>query len=898
MRNPLITNFIVLLSICVVYSQTRSAIAQDDSVPGNQTLEELKAEGAKRSSYRKQVARTKTTAVPKANLKAFREDIKPLLSEACVQCHGPKKQKSDFRVDTLNPDLINGEDAIWWLEVMDVVSNGEMPPEDEDVQLSDEGKGKIIDWLSNEIQIASQVARSEQGHTSFRRMTRYEYSYALQDLLGLPYDFARDLPPETVSGDGFKNSSEMLQMSVMQFEQYRELSRKALRKAVVSGEPPAPIYYGISMEAAAARLKARHATELEKKKKENKDKPAELEKTLKQQAARHAVNPGNTHYKNLHTGEGVKTAWNYHGAKYAWTPSRTKPEIPDKSPEVVIIPSNQKYIIDLGDGLPDTGNMRVRIRASRTSLEEKNPPNLQLFIGNQASNDSQVTERIGDRDVAITASPDKPQFYQWDIPLGEVIRNAYRHIQKLGDLPNPAEYLLIRNSSGSKVDIQIDYVEIIAPANDQWPPDSHSSIFIESQNKANKTKYAREVLTRFMGRAWRRPATAAEIEQKLALFAKLRPRCDDFQEAMVEVLATVISSPKFLYLVRSNQADDKKDSQGISDFELATRLSMFLWCSTPDQELLDLAARGKLRDPDVLISQTKRLLADSRAGRFAKHYVRQWLGMQLLDFLAVDKKIYRQFDPSLKEAMQDEPVAFFNEVLKENHSVMDFIHADYAMVNERLAKHYQIPEVYGNHFRKVSLNPEGNRGGLLTQAGLLAMNSDGKDSHPLKRGIWLLESLLNDPPPPPPPAVPEIDLTDPEILKLTLKERMEDHRSKPACISCHAKIDPWGIAFENFDAIGAWRQKIGNTPVDSSSVLFNKQELHGMDGLKRFLLKNRQDQFARAMTHKMASYALGRPLTFGDRAQIDRITADLRRKGDGLSDLIFLIVTSDLFQTK
>ena len=229
---------------------------------------------------------------------------------------------------------------------------------------------------------------------------------------------------------------------------------------------------------------------------------------------------------------------------------------------------------------------------------------------------------------------------------------------------------------------------------------------------------------------------------------------------------------------------------------------------------------------------------------------------------------------------------------------MDFIHADYAMVNERLAKHYQIPEVYGNHFRRVPLNPEGNRGGLLTQAGLLAMNSDGKDSNPLKRGIWLLESILNDPPPPPPPAVPEIDLADPEILKLTLKERMEDHRSKPACISCHAKIDPWGIAFENFDAIGAWREKIGNTSVDSSSVLFNKQELHGADGLKRFLLQNRQDQFARAMTHKMASYALGRPLTFGDRAQIDRITAELRSKGDGLSDLILLIVTSDLFQTK
>ena len=168
---------------------------------------------------------------------------------------------------------------------------------------------------------------------------------------------------------------------------------------------------------------------------------------------------------------------------------------------------------------------------------------------------------------------------------------------------------------------------------------------------------------------------------------------------------------------------------------------------------------------------------------------------------------------------------------------------------------------------KIALNPANRRGGLLTQAGLLAMNSDGKDSHPLKRGIWLLENILHDPPPPPPPAVPEIDLTDPEILKLTLKERMEDHRNDPACMSCHARIDPWGVAFENFDTVGRWRTHIAGKPVDANSVLFNNQELNGMDGLKRFLLKRRQDQFARSMAHKLTSYALGRPLRFSDQGR-------------------------------
>jgi len=198
----------------------------------------------------------------------------------------------------------------------------------------------------------------------------------------------------------------------------------------------------------------------------------------------------------------------------------------------------------------------------------------------------------------------------------------------------------------------------------------------------------------------------------------------------------------------------------------------------------------------------------------------------------------------------------------------------------------------------VKLGPQHRRGGLLTQAGLLAMNSDGKDSHPLKRGIWMLESLLNDPPPPPPPAVPEIDLADPEIAKLTLKQRIENHRNHPACISCHAKIDPWGIAFENFDAVGKWRTQIQGKPVDATSFLFNKQKLDGMEGLKRFLLENRQDQFARAMVHKLTTYAMGRPLTFSDRSDVDHITADLRKQGDGLATLVKLIVASDLFQSK
>ncbi len=831
--------------------------------------------------------------VPKAKLAAFRTRVEPVLKRVCVVCHGPEKQKGKLRIDALDPDLQKGKDLSWWLEVFDVISNGEMPPEDAEAQLTDSEKVQVVDWLSGEIQVASQVRRSEQGHTSFRRMTRYEYKYALQDLLGLPHDFSRDLPPETSSEDGFKNSSEMLQMTAVQFAEYRGQARRALELATVRGERPAPVYYGISMKAASAKVDATYAAFVEKKKKQIKNGVITLDEALKKQAAKYALKPGSAHFKNLITDHGVRTHWSYGGAKYAWKPTRERPEVPAILDDVVVIPANQKFIIDLGDGLPDTGNMRVRIRAARLNDESKHLPTLRMYFGNQPSNDSRLVVKVGGPDVTIDSPPGKPRFYQWDVPLADTPRNAFRGIYKLGQTPNPGEFLSLRNTSSTPVSLVIDYLEIIAPALDQWPPASHTRIFHEGRTEDEKA-YAREVLSRFMERAWRRPVSEAEVSQKLALFSKLRPQCEGFQEAMVEVLASVISSPKYLYLVRDSK--EGKGASRLSDFELATRLSFFLWSSQPDEELMGLAKQGKLSDAKVLQEQTKRLLSDPKSQRFARHFTRQWLGMEELDFLKFDSNAYGNVDPLLVESMKQEPVALFAEMLRHNRPVMDFLHSDYALVNDRLAGHYGLPEVFGDQMRKVKLSPEMKRGGLLGQAGLLAMNSNGKDSNPLKRGIWLLENLLNDPPPPPPPAVPEIDLADPEILKLTLKQRMEDHRDDPACFSCHSKIDPWGIAFENFDALGQWRDQIGGKPVDAASVLFNKDELHGMKGLKDYLLANRQDQFARAMAHKMAAYALGRSLTFGDRAQVDRITADLRKSGDGLADLLFLIVKSDLFQ--
>ncbi|MEZ6040494.1 MAG: DUF1592 domain-containing protein [Planctomycetaceae bacterium] len=891
------TILLLCLSLCVSAELCDAQETAENNLPISSSLEQIKIEAAKRSKYTHRLRTVENVSgkTPTANLDVFRESIEPILKQNCVPCHGPESVEGNIRIDTMDPDLLTGQDVNWWLEIQAVLSNGEMPPPDAD-ELPDEDRSKVVEWLSSEIQTASIVRRTAGGHSSFRRMTRYEYNYALQDLLGVPWNFAKDLPPEAHSEDGFQNSSEMLHMSVTQLETYRQLALNALQRATVRGERPPVIHWGITMEQAADREWPQRTKQLENLKEKFKDDPEKQKQEIDQLLASFKQPHSRPYYRQLSSGDTVPAVWQYNGAKYAFAPTETEPHFPETFDHVAVIPSgrNQQLTVELGDRIPDEGLMRVRIRASRSTTEDEQIPSLQLEFGFQASNEGRAEVRVSGRDTPILATADAPKIYQWDVPLGEIYpRNSFRHIAPMGGLPSPSEYLRFVNSSvpqGRHGDIQIDYVEVTAPVYDEWPPQSHRRIFFDSENRADEARYARDVLTRFMSLAWRRTLHEEEVDRKLDLFQSMRQECDTFEEAMVEVLATVLSSPQFLYVIHEETAPDT----ALNPYELATRLSMFLWCSVPDEELLTLARNGQLSNADILTGQVDRMLNDPRSNRFAQHFVHQWLDMQLLDFLAVEKRS----DPELKEAMQQEPMAFFQEMLQNNQSVLDFIHADYAMVNERLAVHYGITDVRGNEFRRIPLQTDQHRGGLLTQAGLLAMNSNGVDSHPLKRGVWLLECLLNDPPPPPPPAVPAIDLADPEIAKLTLKERIENHRNHPACMSCHAKIDPWGIAFENYDALGRWRNQIDGKPVDASSLLFNQQELDGMNGLKRFLLEHRQDQFVRSMVYKLSTFALGRPLTFSDYAAIDTITADTRQNGDGLADMIQKIVASELFRSR
>ncbi len=857
----------VLLALGIV-----CAVAVAD---GQESLEAAKEQGRNKSRYLKETKAAADTsdAIPKANVADFQKSVVSILTKNCVECHGPKKAKGRLRIDQLNPDLLTGPDVEKWREVYSALSKSEMPPAKEpDYALSDTNRAIVVDWLSVELNKASLVRRSSKEHSSFRRLTKYEYDYALQDLLGVPYPLANKLPPESTTEDGFKNSSELLQISAVQFETYREIALKALKRATVSGPRPQPVTYIISMQ-------------------HEMDNAGKKAKSFETSGASKGKYKNQQHLLNRETGTGIQfspgTAKLQAGAVAGQTPA--------VSPVVLVLPGENELKLNLDRFLPDDGIMRVRIRAGRSAMNPDEYASLRLMLGAHTSNDANFTQVVSQRDIPVTAAGDKPEFIHFDIPLSDIQRNPFRKLTTT--FPRRDEFLHIRNVSNAtggeeRLKVLIDYIEISAPFYEQWPPKTHIGIFFESKSKSDENVYGREVLNRFLGRVWRRPATSQEVDKFMALFAKYRPEFSTFEDAMVEVLATALATPDFLYLTQRATTEEKKSPAKLSEFELASRLSIFLWSSIPDDELLKLAEQGKLRKPEVFADQVKRMLADPRSRRFSQNFVEQWLGLDGLNSVT-----HVPAGP-LKDAIQEEPIAFFEEVLKHNHSIMDFIHSDYAVVNERLAAHYGIPKVFGPHFRKVSITPQMNRGGLLTGAAILAMNSDGKDSHPLKRGVWMLKRILHDPPPPPPPDVPEVDLTNPEILKLTLKERIADHRNKAACASCHSRIDPWGIAFENYDALGLFRTQIKNKPVDATSELFNRQTLAGMDGLKRYLLTDRQDQFALAMVHKLTAYGLGRPLTFGDRAEIENLTAQFRRRGDGLRDLIYLIVNSNLFNSK
>jgi hypothetical protein len=534
------------------------------------------------------------------------------------------------------------------------------------------------------------------------------------------------------------------------------------------------------------------------------------------------------------------------------------------------------YGLQLGDE-----PVRAALRLDREDVKQFE---VTAEAANPATSEAKIRLKAGTRNIAVAfLNP-----YKAPAKDGEAEKKSEpQPLRRFGANPQPAD-----PPADQRV-LVVRRIVLDGPYNPPPPvlPETHKRL-MEHPDGRPPREAARHIITRFAGRAFRRPVKPDEVERLLALYDQAAKEGDRFEDCVRVALEAVLVWPQFLFRI---ELDPKGAAAGTSypvgEYELASRLSYFLWSSMPDHELLTLAGQGRLRQE--LPAQVRRMLRDPKSAALVQNFAGQWLTLRKLDYVVPDPETFPSFDPALRAAMVRETELFFEAILREDRSILDLIDADFSFVNERLARHYGIAGVTGPEFRRVAL-PEG-RGGILTQASILTLTSNPTRTSPVKRGKWVLEQILNQPPPPPPPDVPELPPT--KQLTGTLRKVMEEHRANPLCASCHRRMDPIGFAFENYDAIGAWRDKEGGLPVDPSGELPDGRSFRGPGELKR-LIKEDRDAFRRCLAEKMLTFALGRGLEYYDHCAVDAIVEALDKEGDRLSALVLAVAQSEPFQMR
>ncbi len=447
---------------------------------------------------------------------------------------------------------------------------------------------------------------------------------------------------------------------------------------------------------------------------------------------------------------------------------------------------------------------------------------------------------------------------------------------------------------GAETGLHVDSMVVRGPVRDGTAqlPESHRRILFCTPEFGDQSRLecARKVIARFAERAFRRPVAPDEVERVLEIFRLAHDRGESFERGVQLALTTVLASPQFLFLV---EPEESRQDRPLTAFELASRLSYFLWSSMPDDALFREARAGTLTTN--LRREVVRMLTDPRSGEFVKNFTGQWLQLRKLEGVVRDKDLFRGFDDKLREAMREETEQYFAHILRNNRSVLELLDSDYTFVNAVLARHYEIDGVTGDAFRRVPL-PDRRRGGVLTQASVLTLTSNPNRTSPVKRGQWILQQLLGTPPPPPPPEVAKLDESQQAADAASLRERMEIHRAKPECASCHAQMDPLGFALENYDAVGRWRSKDGGFRVDPSGELLGGRKFADVTEMKRLLESTDRKKFARCVIENMLTYGLGRGLVAYDYCTIEDIRHQLTANDYRIQNIIFGIVESKAFQ--
>lgn len=788
-----------------------------------------------------------------ADAHAQLDSVRSFLNQHCVSCHSGDDPEGGFELRKLTLDGADSNNLATWVKLLDRVHSGDMPPPEED-QPSDKVRSQFVRELKRRLLAANRKRYAETGRTTVRRLNRFEYERTVQQLLGITDPLAHLLPEDTPL-HGFDTVSDALRFSSLHIDKYLAAADAAVHAALrFTAEPK--------------RMKERF-------------------EYSKQEGISRNANMPNAVVMNMGYG--------------------------------AVLFSDSSYISKIHGLKIDHGGM-YRIRARGKAYQSERPVVLRLHAGDYKAG---TVRMLGFFDMP----PDKSREVEVTTRL-EWNNYLYPTPDDLQADPNNKGVWNVGALNYRGSGLLVEWVEIEGPLFDQWPPKSVATLLgdtpiVELEHKQwineetvtlepkpeDPEASIRRLLPDFAERAFRRPLKAGEADRFIRLALETLQKGRSFKDAMRIGAKAILTSPQFLILA-------EKPGQ-LDGYALAARLSYTLWGTMPDDELMKLAADGKLTRANVLREQTDRLLNDDRSKAFVESFVGQWLDLRSIDNTAPDKRLYPEFDEILKLSMIAESEGFFLELLKNNLPVRNFVDSDFSVLTRRLATHYGIEGVQGQEPHRVELPSGSERGGLLTQAAILKVTANGTVTSPVSRGSWVLSRLLNQPPSPPPPTVGSIE---PDTRgATTVREQLAKHRNDATCNSCHAKIDPPGFAMEAFDVIGGsrfryrskeegervryklngrqiWEYKIGPV-VDTAGQMETGERFTDIRDFKRLLMMQ-QDDVARSVASNLIVYATGHQIEIADRETVDRILADTKDTEHGLRSIVHAVIQSDLFRNK
>ena len=765
-------------------------------------------------------------------------EARAVLDRYCVSCHNDRSRQAGLTLQTIDTDHIGQiqPEVEIWEKVVRKLRARTMPPAGRP-RPGSEMYASVASSLESALDHASATSPNP-GRRPVHRLNRVEYRNAIRDLLALEIDERALLPPDE-SGYGFDNIADILAMSPVLLDRYMVAAEKISRLALG--------------DAAAIR-------------------PA---------VETHAVPYG------------------------LWQEGRMNEALPFGSRGGLAVrhhfPLDGEYLIRLqlqrayGNhirGLGEPNDLELR-------LDRRHVAGFTVGAGGERAPWDAVS-----RPTLYEQTADEGLEVRLEVKAGMRLVSAGfldRRAVTEGVLEPRPGVSSLAYSRDRNAAMALESIEISGPYGATTPEDTPSRRRLFScypSSTVEEDICAAEVLSTLSRRAFRRPVSDEDVEPLLSLYEEGQ-REGGFEAGIQFALRGILIDPEFLFRVEQDPADvGAATAYRISDLEFASRLSFFLWSSLPDDELVDLAARDHLRATGTLEQQIARMLRDPRSNAFIDNFFGQWLLLRNMRTVAPDPEAFLDFDENLRDAMERETELFVDSQVRDDRSVLDLLRSDYTFLNERLARHYDVPNVYGNHFRRVAVGGYG-RGGLLGHGSILTTTSYPNRTSPTKRGLWVLENLLGSPPPPPPPEVPGLpDADHPDEARVrSMRERMEVHRTSPVCASCHVLMDPLGFSLENFDGIGAWRMAEEGTPIDASSTLPDGSVFEGSAGLRDVLL-GEEERFVETVTEKLLTYALGRGVEYYDAPAVRQITRDAATSDYRWTSMILGVVESTPFQMR